>query len=125
MSPRRLAAVVALAMVAGACGRSDDARQAAALTGGDPDRARAEIRKYGCGTCHTIAGVPGANGKVGPALDGLAERAYVAGVTPNTPANLIAWIEAPRAFAPKTAMPMLGVRPADARDIAAYLYTLR
>ncbi len=125
MSRRRLTALLALTMLGAACHTPGDAQQAAALTGGNPARAPAEIRKYGCGTCHTIGGVPGANGKVGPVLDGIAERAYVGGVTPNTPENLIAWIQAPRAFAPKTAMPMLGVRPQDARDMAAYLYTLR
>jgi cytochrome c1 len=33
------------------------------------------------------------------------------------------WIEHPRAINPQTAMPELGVTPAQARDIAAYLYS--
>ena len=40
-----------------------------------------------------------------------------------TPENLIRWVIAPREVDPRTAMPDVGVSPADARDIAAYLYT--
>jgi cytochrome c len=38
---------------------------------------------------------------------------------------MIRWIRDPRAVDSLTAMPNTGVTPADARDIAAYLYTLR
>lgn len=38
---------------------------------------------------------------------------------------MIRWIENPSAIDPKTAMPNMGVTVRDARDIAAYLYTLR
>ena len=38
---------------------------------------------------------------------------------------MIRWIENPPAIDPKTAMPNMGVTVRDARDIAAYLYTLR
>jgi len=106
-------------------GRAEERRQAAAITGGDPERAPALIRKYGCGTCHTIPGVTGANGLVGPPLAGIASRSYIAGVLPNAPANLIRWIQDPKAVDSLTAMPKVGASEADARDIAAYLYTLR
>lgn len=123
MKTRALVALCALALAAG-CQTPDNDLEAAALTGGNPSRGPEMIRQYGCGTCHTIGGVPGATAKVGPPLDGIAERSYVAGVLPNTPDNLVQWIMAPRAVDPKTSMPNLGVRTADARDIAAYLYTL-
>jgi hypothetical protein len=55
----------------------------------------------------------------------LADRIYIAGVLANTPANLIQWIEDPPGIDPRTAMPKLGVDEASARNIAAYLYTLR
>jgi cytochrome c2 len=100
-------------------------REAAMLTGGDPGRGQAAIEAYGCGSCHTIPGIPGANTLVGPPLSGIASRAYVAGVLPNTPNNMIRWIEHPQAIDPLTAMPDLGVPDPTARDIAAYLYTLR
>jgi cytochrome c1 len=43
---------------------------------------------------------------------------------PNSADNLVRWIQHPRTIEPKTAMPDLGVSNQDARDIAAYLYTL-
>jgi hypothetical protein len=49
---------------------------------------------------------------------------YVAGKFPNTAETLVAWIRDAPAMAPLTAMPDLGVDDRDARDIAAYLYTL-
>ncbi len=97
---------------------------AVAHTSGDPEAGRAALYRYGCGGCHRISGIPGARGRVGPALDGLAQRAYIAGRLPNEPEDLIRWIRNPPGVDPQTAMPELGVEAADARDIAAYLYTL-
>lgn len=133
-APPRLTTILALALAAasvavsfGACTSetSDaNAREAAYLTRGDPERGRAAIRNYGCASCHSVPGVPGADALVGPPLTGFAERAYVAGVLPNTPDNLVRWIRHPREVDSLTAMPDVGVGERDARDIAAYLYTL-
>jgi cytochrome c2 len=106
-----------------ACGESK--RLAAADTGGDPDRGRKLVRHYGCGTCHTIPGSPGANGSVGPPLEKVAMRAYLAGRLGNTPENMIRWIRHPQREEPGVAMPEMAVTETDARDLAAYLYTLR
>jgi cytochrome c oxidase assembly factor CtaG/cytochrome c2 len=95
------------------------------LTNSDTERGRTAIRKYGCGSCHDIPGVSGAVGMVGPPLGQIAQRVYIAGVLPNEPDNMIKWIENPPGVDSKTAMPYMGVTPRDARDIAAYLYTLR
>jgi cytochrome c len=100
-------------------------REAAAMTGGDPARGREAISRYGCSTCHTIPGVNGAQGLVGPPLTQIASRSYIAGVMPNTPDNMIRWIENPPQVDQLTAMPNLGVNEGDARDIAGYLYTLK
>lgn len=97
-----------------------------ALThGGDASRGKELIRQYGCGSCHTIPRVPGAESTVGPSLVGEATRAYIAGVMPNQPENMIRWIMDPPSVDDKTAMPDLHVNAVDARDIAAYLYTLQ
>jgi len=48
----------------------------------------------------------------------------IAGELPNTPDNLIRWLENPKAIEPKNAMPDLGLSQEQATDIAAYLYTL-
>jgi cytochrome c2 len=126
---RRIArrTLLGLAVLASACGGMNeaDAREAAALTGGDPSRGPDLMRKYGCQSCHTIPGVVGANGLVGPPLAGIASRSYIGGVLPNAPDNMLAWIRDPKRVDPKAAMPNVGVTPSDARHIAAYLYTLK
>ena len=52
-------------------------------------------------------------------------RAYIGGVLTNTPDHMVRWIVDPQAVDSLTAMPLLGVSPPEAKDIAAYLYTLR
>jgi cytochrome c2 len=96
---------------------------AKALTGGNLDRAPALLRRYGCGGCHTIPGLPGADGKVAPPLEGLRERIYIAGKVQNTPENLIRWIVSPQALVPGSAMPQTGISESEARDVAAFLYS--
>ena len=100
-------------------------RAASAMTGGDASRGRAAIQRYGCAACHTIPGVKGADALVGPSLEHVASRSYVGGVLPNTPDNLVRWVQDPPGVDPLTAMPKLGVTDGDARDIACYLYTLK
>jgi cytochrome c len=91
----------------------------------DAERGRALIQTHGCATCHTIPGVPRARALVGPPLWGIADRAYIAGVLPNTEVDMIRWLQNPPAADPGTLMPNMGVSEQDARDITAYLYTLR
>jgi cytochrome c len=99
-------------------------RELAVFTGGDPERGKESIRQKGCPTCHIIPGIREANGLVGPPLERFADRVYIAGVLPNTPDNLVAWIRDPPGIDPLTAMPASGLGEAEARDVAAYLYTL-
>jgi putative membrane protein len=110
-----------LLVVLAACDRSS--RNLSQLAGGDPRRGEVAIRTYGCGSCHTIRGIRGANGLVGPPLTGIAERGYVGGVLTNTPENLIRWIQNPPSVDPMTAMPNVGATYQDAVDIAGYLYS--
>ena len=119
----RFAAVFAALVVGAACDRADD--HLSMMVGGDAQRGRQIIKKYGCNTCHTIAGVRGADGLVGPPLTGIAQRMYIGGVTTNTPQHMVAWIQNPKQFDSKTAMPNVGVSHRDAVDIASYLYTLK
>ena len=92
---------------------------------GNPQRGKQLIANYGCGACHTIPGIRGARGLVGPPLYFYGDRTVVAGQLPNTPENLAHWIENPHEVEPKTAMPNLGVTQSQAYDMVAYLYTLR
>lgn len=94
------------------------------LPGGDPTLGQEAIVEYGCHTCHTIPGIPGANATVGPPLTDWADRQYIAGNLANTPDNLLRWIMDPQEIEPGTAMPDMGVTEEAARHIGAYLYTL-
>lgn len=102
-----------------------DRETAREITGGEPARGARAITLYGCGSCHEIPGINGANGQVGPSLRHIAGRTYLAGQLQNTPENMIRWIRQPQSVESGTAMPDLHVNERDARDIAAYLYTLR
>lgn len=62
---------------------------------------------------------------MGPDLQGIAGRSYLAGRLENTGPEMIRWIQHPRAIVPGNVMPELGVPEQEARDMAAYLYTLR
>lgn len=123
---RRVPVAATLALAIGfalACCFCGGARQkrAIAVTGGSPAKGKADLARYGCAGCHTIPGVQGADGLVGPPLTGLRHRVYIS-VLPNTPQNLMDWVRHPRQVDKQAAMPNTGVTAADARDIAAYLY---
>jgi len=92
---------------------------------GDVTRGKALMNQYGCGTCHDIPGVEGAHGMVGPPLSKMALRQTIAGKFPNTPDTMAKWLENPQALNPLTSMPNMGVTPADARDMTAFLDTLK
>lgn len=92
------------------------------VAGGDRERGRAAMVRHGCIACHVIPGIRTATGRVGPQLTGLSSQVYIGGVLPNTPENLVFWIQHPQEASPRTAMPDLQVTEAEARDMAAYLY---
>jgi cytochrome c len=124
----RSSGVVLIALVVGmaSCNGRDAVREdAVTLTGGDPDKGIAAIGRYGCGSCHDIPGIRSARGTVGPPLGRIAVRTYLAGRLSNTPANMMQWIQHPQHIERGTAMPETGVTADDARDITAFLYTLR
>ena len=109
MSARRaiIAAACASSWLALAGCREEGVTPREAVAGGDPARGRAAVARFGCGGCHVVPGVPGAVGRVGPSLAGLAARPFVAGALPNDAETLVRWIRAPQALRPGTAMPDL------------------
>lgn len=118
---RRSTIATLLVLGGAACGR-----QSSAVTpGSDPEQGAILLSAHGCGACHSIPGVSGATGTNGPPLAGFARRAYVAGKLPNRLDALISWIRDPQSIEPGTAMPNVPVNEAEARAMAAYLYTLR
>jgi cytochrome c2 len=96
---------------------------AVALTGGDPERGRELVLRYGCAGCHVVPSVGSPRGMVGPSLVDAGRRVYLGGAVTNTPANMIRWIVDPRQIDPRTAMPSTGISPSEARDVAAFLYS--
>jgi cytochrome c oxidase assembly factor CtaG/cytochrome c2 len=114
--------VVLLPLLVGFGGR---AHAAETSFGGDPGRGAALIGRFGCGACHTIPGIDDADGLVGPPLNHMAKRVYVAGVLRNTPDNMITWLRDPQSVVPNNAMPNVGLDEQQARDVAAYLSTLQ
>ncbi len=101
------------------------AASAAAAAPPDLTRGQALLARYHCGTCHHIPGVPAARGDYAVTLQAYGRRSYIAGRVANTPALLARWIQMPASIVPGTLMPDLGVSASDARDMAAYLGTLR
>lgn len=92
---------------------------------GDSAHGQQVIEDVGCGACHVIPGVPMANGMVGPPLEHIGSRQYLAGILHNTPDAMVTWIRFPQRIVPGNVMPDMGVSEKDARDIAAYLFTLK
>jgi cytochrome c2 len=84
----------------------------------NPRRGAKLVESYGCLACHDT-------GRVGPHFAHMGRRGYIAGRYPNIQIWMIDWIEHPQQLKPGTAMPNLGVTERDARDITAYLATLR
>ena len=91
---------------------------------GDQKRGILALREHACDSCHIIPGIVGADKVSGPPLVGFASRLFIAGILPNTPENLIRWVRDPKKIEPLSAMPNMRVSEKDARDMAAYLYTL-
>jgi cytochrome c2 len=124
-----LAAATALLLCAGlaACAKSKpdlDPTQAS-TTVGDAEKGAALINRVGCGSCHVIPGVLEADGMVGPPLDHIGSRQYLAGMLRNTPDDMVTWLRFPQRIVPGNAMPDMGLSQNDAQDIAAYLETLK
>jgi cytochrome c2 len=93
---------------------------------GDVARGRAIVTSgaHGCTGCHDVPGILMPKGVVGPRLDDMRRRSFIAGTLPNRPDVLVAFLQDPPALVPATGMPNVRLSPQDARDIAAFLYTL-
>jgi mono/diheme cytochrome c family protein len=91
---------------------------------GDPAAGARTIARLDCGVCHTVPGIRGARGTIGPSLEAFARRAYLAGTAPNRPSVLVQWLRRAPSMAPDTLMPAMPISEREAQDVAAYLYTL-
>jgi cytochrome c2 len=110
---------------AAACYGGHQERSFATNTGGSIERGADVMRNRDCGSCHVIPGIVGADGLVGPPLIRMARRSFIAGRAPNRPEMMVRWLMRPHEIDSMTAMPDLGLNEREARDVTAYLYTLR
>lgn len=95
------------------------------LTGADAERGRRTTERLACAACHEIPGVAWPQGRVGGSLAGFGTRPLIAGRFRNQPDVLVRWLRDAPALDPSTGMPPMPLSDAEARDVAAYLYTLR
>jgi cytochrome c len=117
-------AVVASAVIVTACASTPSRTSPPQVPHGNPQQGVIDIQHFGCGACHVIPGIRQASGLAGPPLIHWSERGFIAGEIPNDGPNLIRWLMDPRAIEPKTDMPDLGISEEQARDIAAYLFSI-
>lgn len=77
----------------------------------------------GCGACHRIDGVPGANGRLGPDLTHVGSRqSLAAGLLPSDVGNMAAWIASSQHLKPGNKMPSFnGLTGTELRAVSAYL----
>ena len=90
----------------------------------DAQAGRAVVERVGCGSCHTFPDIRWPRGGVAANLDGFADQALIAGRLPNRPDILAAFVRDAPALVPGVAMPAMPMTEGEARDVAAYLYTL-
>lgn len=111
-----------------ACADKFDYARGASMTGGDPEAGKQKIVLHDCHSCHEIPGIPVNPDRKGPDLKHWSRRSTIAKQWPNTPANLEDFIEHPERMLHgknlKSEITMSNVKPADAKDIAAYLFSL-
>jgi sulfur-oxidizing protein SoxX len=94
------------------------------LAGADPERGRSIVKRLACASCHEIPGVDWPRGEVGGSLEGFGRRPLIAGRFPNQPDVLVRWLRNAPDLAPTTGMPPAQLTPAEARHVAAFLYSL-
>ena len=78
-----------------------------------------------CAGCHTVRGSKAAGVQAPDLTHVLSRRLLAAGTLVNTPENLMNWIEHVQEIKPGTLMPDMKLSSAEARDLSAYLATLR
>ena len=82
------------------------------------------MKRVGCAACHEIPGIDWPRGAAGPSLKGFGARPMLAGRFPNRPDLVTAWLIDAPSLAPETGMPPMPLTEAEARDVAAWLYSL-
>ena len=83
------------------------------------------VADKGCVACHTFPGVAWPRGGLGPALADFGRQSLIAGRLPNQPGVLMQFVRNAPALVPGIAMPAILMTDQEARDVTAYLLTLK
>lgn len=109
-------------LLATACQAPPEPRHATA--GASAEAGRRIVERVGCAACHVFPDIDWPRGAVGPDLGGFARRSMIAGRIPNRPNMLADFVRDAPSLVPGTTMPAMPIEEREARDVAAYLYTL-
>lgn len=91
----------------------------------DAEAGKVVFLSKGCTGCHTVQGIPEAQGKVGPELTHEASNPLIAGALPNTEENLRKFLKDPATVKPGTVMPNLSLTDREIEALVAFLRTLK
>ena len=114
-------AALPLALLCACADKSDAPRQ---IVGADAAEGLRIVEQVGCASCHIVPGVAWPEGRSGGSLSGFGARPLISGRLPNQPDVLVQWIINAPSLDPSTGMPPMPLTQDQARDVAAYLYTL-
>jgi sulfur-oxidizing protein SoxX len=103
---------------------ADNADAPRSLSQADPAQGLKLIERHGCAACHVIPNIPWPQGRTGGSLDGIGGRPMIAGRLPNQPDMMTRFVRDAPSLLPDTGMPAMPLTEAEARDVAAYLYSL-
>jgi cytochrome c oxidase subunit 2 len=103
----------------------DQALPARQPTGADAVAGGQLIQTIACGGCHAIRGTA-MKGVFGPDLTHFGSRSGIAAFTlPNTPQNLLAWLQDPQKVKPGCKMPLIPLPLQSQQQLVAYLEELK
>ncbi len=91
----------------------------------DNENGRSLFISKACTGCHTIKGMPEAQGKVGPELTHQAGNSLIGDVLPNTDENMKEWLKDPSTVKPGTIMPNQNLKDSEINALVAFLRTLK
>ncbi len=95
------------------------------LATGDAENGKALFISKACTGCHTIQGIPEAQGKVGLELTHQASNSLIVDVLPNTEDNLKKYLKDPTAVKPGALMPNQYLTDIEVEALVAFLRTLK
>ena len=117
--------LISLLALAGPAACADKTDLPRGLAGADPAKGLAVIERVGCASCHAVPGVRWPVGVVAAPLDGFGSSPLISGRLPNQPDVLVRFVRDAPSLDPQTGMPPMPLSEEEARDVAAYLYSLR